>query len=313
MPVLLPYGLRKIWSAPSNRAPGGLKALKRCLERSGAWFRYQLQKQLGLFPAKGRVIPWEEGMRVLLLSSSQGSQACLYYGLHDYPSMQFLGRYLRPGDLCADIGANVGIYSLLMARHAGATHVHAFEMLASNISKLRANLRLNGFDGADGVVVHDHALADRDGQLLLNAGDGDSTGSISPPSATDGEAADGRWVQARRLDRFPWPAGFAFIKIDVEGAEQLVLQGSKQLPAAPMVWSFEYLDTQQRLGSSKAALLEAFASWEYQFFLYRPAGNRLVAFIPDSQGSCPRSEDHNVLAIHQSAIDLVARRLSGVE
>ena len=146
-------------------------------QSSGPWFRYQLQKQLGLFPAQGRVIPWEDGMRVLLLSSSQGSQSCLYYGLHDYPSMQFLRRYLRPGDLCADIGANVGIYSLLMARHAGATQVHAFEMLASNISKLRANLRLNGFDGADGVVVHDHALADRDGQVLLNAGDGDSTGS----------------------------------------------------------------------------------------------------------------------------------------
>jgi FkbM family methyltransferase len=282
-------------------------------QSTGAWFRYQLQKQLGLFPAQGRVIPWEDEMRVLLLSSSQGSQSCLYYGLHDYPSMQFLRRYLRLGDLCADIGANVGIYSLLMARHAGATQVHAFEMLASNISKLRANLRLNGFDGADGVLVHDHALADRDGQVLLNAGDGDSTGSISPPPATDGEAADGRWVQARRLDSFPWPAGFAFIKIDVEGAEQLVLQGGKQLlPAAPMVWSFEYLDTQQRLGFSKAALLEAFASWEYQFFLYRPTGNRLVAFIPDSHRSWPRREDQNVLAIHTSAIDLVARRLSGV-
>lgn len=79
-----------------------------------------------------------------------------------------------------------------------------------------------------------------------------------------------------------------------------------------MVWSFEYLDTQQRLSSSKAALLEAFASWEYQFFLYRPTGNRLVAFIPDSHRSWPRREDHNVLAIHTSAIDLVARRLSGV-
>ena len=38
-------------------------------------------------------------------------------------------RCLRPSDLCADIGTNVGIYSLLIARRAGATNVHAFECL----------------------------------------------------------------------------------------------------------------------------------------------------------------------------------------
>ena len=75
-----------------------------------------MQKQLGLFHAQGRVIPWIDGLRVRLLSSSQKSQACLYYGTPDWPSMQFLRRYLRTGDLCADIGANVGIYSLLLAR-----------------------------------------------------------------------------------------------------------------------------------------------------------------------------------------------------
>jgi hypothetical protein len=82
---------------------------------------------------------------------------------------------------------------------------------------------------------------------------------------------------------------------------------------APMVWSFEYLDTQQRLGSSKAELLEAFAHWNYQFFLYRPALNRLVSFIPDAHASFPQRDDDNVVAIHASAINLVARRLCGLE
>jgi len=91
------------------------------------------------------VIPWVDGLRVRLLASSQQSQACLYYGLSDWPSMQFLRSYLRPGDLCADIGANVGLYSLLMARQAGAASVHAFECLPGNIGKLQANLRLNGY------------------------------------------------------------------------------------------------------------------------------------------------------------------------
>ena len=122
-------------------------------------------------------------------------------------------------------------------------------------------------------------------------------------------------MQARRLDSVSWPSRFAYIKIDVEGAEQLLLQGSEQMLRrwAPMVWSFEYLATQQRLGSSKAELLEAFAHWNYQFFLYRPALNRLVSFIPDAHGSFPQRDDDNVLAIHASAINLVARRLGGIE
>ena len=124
---IAPYSLRNIWDHPANRAPGGLRALSRCLCRSGAWGRYQLQKQLRLFPAQGRVVIWVDGLRVQLLTTSQQSQACLYYGLPDWPSRQFLRRYLRTGDLCADIGANVGIYSLLLARQAGAANVHAFD------------------------------------------------------------------------------------------------------------------------------------------------------------------------------------------
>lgn len=122
-------------------------------------------------------------------------------------------------------------------------------------------------------------------------------------------------MQAQRLDGFAWTERFAYIKIDVEGAEQLVLSGSEQLlrREAPMVWSFEYLDTQQRLGSSKAALLEAFARWNCQFFLYRPAINRLVPFSVDAHGHTPIREDDNVLAIHASAIDRLTLRLCGLE
>jgi FkbM family methyltransferase len=313
MPHLIPYGLRKIWAHPANRAPGGLRSFVRRMGRSGGWWSYQLQKQLGLFPVQGRVIAWIDGLRVRLLSSSQQSQACLYYGTPDWPSMQFLRRYLRPGDLCADIGANVGIYSLLIARHAGAAHVHAFECLPGNIPKLRANLALNGLER---VVVHAVALADRDGLVTLNSINGDCTASISPPlpSAETCDETDA-CVQARRLDGFSWPGRFAYIKIDVEGAEQLVLSGSEHLlrTQAPMVWSFELLNIQQRLGFSKEGLLQAFARWHYRFFLYRPRSNTLVLYAGNAHGHWPQRHDDNVLAIHASAVDGVARRLCGLE
>lgn len=121
-------------------------------------------------------------------------------------------------------------------------------------------------------------------------------------------------VQAQRLDGFSWSGRFVYIKIDVEGAEQLVLAGSEQLlrTRAPMVWSFELLNTQQRLGSSKEALLQAFERWQYRFFLYRPHSNTLVPYSPDVNGHWPKRQDDNVLAIHASALDVVARRLCGM-
>ena len=115
MTSLIPYGLSKIWGHPANRHAGGVSAVARCFLRSGSWGSYQLKKKLGLFSPQGRVISWVDGLQVRLLGSSQQSQACFYYGLYDWPSMQFLRRFVRHGDLCADIGANVGTYSLLLA------------------------------------------------------------------------------------------------------------------------------------------------------------------------------------------------------
>lgn len=178
---MIPYGLRKIWGHSANSDPGGGSAVARCLFRSGTWGSYQLKKRLKLFLPQGSVIPWDDGLQVRLLGSSQHCQACFYYGLSDWPPMQFLRRFARHGDLCADIGANVGTYSLLLARHAGASQVHCFEVPARKYPQAARNLRLNGFDGPEGVVEHDVALADCDGLVLLNVSDGDSTASISSP------------------------------------------------------------------------------------------------------------------------------------
>ncbi|WP_010316296.1 hypothetical protein [Synechococcus sp. CB0205] len=57
--LLVPCGLRTIWSSPANRAPGVLPALARCLRRSGAWGSHQLQKQPDLFPAQGMPSRWQ--------------------------------------------------------------------------------------------------------------------------------------------------------------------------------------------------------------------------------------------------------------
>ena len=68
---------------PASRALGGLRALA-FLRCSSGWGRYQLQA-VGLVAQAGRLIPWIDGLQLRLLTSSQLSQACLYYGIPDWP------------------------------------------------------------------------------------------------------------------------------------------------------------------------------------------------------------------------------------
>src|SRR5688500_1226967 len=79
----------------------------------------------------------------MLARKDFGSSVLAYYlGLYEPGSMRFLLDFLRPGDRFADIGANVGVYSLLAAGMCGAD-VDAFEPVGEAARACRENLRLN--------------------------------------------------------------------------------------------------------------------------------------------------------------------------
>ena len=60
----------------------------------------------------------------------------------------FLPHYLKPGMVIFDVGANIGVYSLLCAKYVGESGaVHAFEPTPKTFTQLSANVALNGFAG----------------------------------------------------------------------------------------------------------------------------------------------------------------------
>lgn len=135
---------------------------------------------------------------------------------------------VRKGMIVADIGANLGYYSLLMADLVGAGgQVHAFEPNPHMTGLLHRSLSVNGF--SDRVRVHQVALgAENEGQVALHVPHEDPKNAhILPMGDTlpDGVVA----VPQARLDgRVDWSA-IEFAKIDVEGAEQLVWAGAQGL------------------------------------------------------------------------------------
>ena len=61
---------------------------------------------------------------------------------------RYIGGRVKPGMACADIGANLGYFSVLMGDLVGPTgQLTAFEPFAPNIALLERNLRLNGLEG----------------------------------------------------------------------------------------------------------------------------------------------------------------------
>lgn len=129
-----------------------------------------------------------------------------------------------------DIGANFGLYSVLLSDEAELSQLHAFEPLPRNVHQLGANLYLNNLDGR--VKLYNMALGDRNGKLDLYV-DPHSTGvsTLLPNELHRRQQAyqASLQVEARIFDDLFSFAGIrALVKMDVEGAELMVLAGMRQ-------------------------------------------------------------------------------------
>ncbi|HST59011.1 MAG TPA: FkbM family methyltransferase [Longimicrobium sp.] len=155
---------------------------------------------------------------------------------------------VRPGDVCYDLGAHIGYYSLVMALRAGpGGAVHAFEPYAPNAARLREHAARNADPSARAPIhVHSCALADETGErALVGAGDGDAVSTLSHLDGARG-VLDPAWrtrfgafprqaVPVWRLDDWRAHTGAPppdLLKVDVEGSELAVLHGARGTLAA---------------------------------------------------------------------------------
>lgn len=137
----------------------------------------------------------------------------------NWPEMGVWRQHLRPGDLFLDIGANIGIYTLF-ALDLGAT-VIACEPDAHNAQRLRENLELNGFT----AEVIQKAVSDRPGILWLTQGL-DSYNYLVFEDTPPADVQTIVEVEATTVDDLLGDRVAAGLKIDVQGAERLVLEGA---------------------------------------------------------------------------------------
>lgn len=147
-----------------------------------------------------------------------------YFGVWEPNVTAFINRRLAPGDLFVDVGASTGYYSLLGSRLVGESGAGvAIEASPSIHRILCQNLALNRIGNIRTVNV---AAADRPGTLRFYLGSADNRG-VSTILEGEGKTLEGE-VPALPLDEILHADEIAtarFIKIDVEGAEALVVEG----------------------------------------------------------------------------------------
>jgi FkbM family methyltransferase len=165
------------------------------------------------------VVPWVEGTRLAARRGMAGATGNIYCGLHEFEDMAFVLHFLRPGDLFADIGANIGSYTIL-ASGVRKARTLAFEPDPIAFAALSRNIALNELD--DLVRCRECALGSRQGSVGFTVGL-DTVNHVA--SETD---ATTRTVALDTLDHACGDERPNLIKLDVEGFESEVLGGAAE-------------------------------------------------------------------------------------
>lgn len=161
----------------------------------------------------------------LKLDCSRSMGFAIYWsGFHEFREFLFLHRFLKPEMVVADIGANLGEYTLFAAKRVRA--VLAFEPLPGILVKLNENVTLNNFRH---VHIQPYGLSDKAGTLSIHAIDAAHEG-LSTFYPGNRKIQQSFEVPLRKLDE-----EFAsfhvdrldFIKLDIEGGELGALRGAE--------------------------------------------------------------------------------------
>ena len=147
---------------------------------------------------------------------------------YEHEAMRLLIRLAKEGDVAVDVGANIGLYSLVMGKRVGKTgKVYAFEPAAGSFQTLVEHVALN--DLGDVIETHQLLVSDTPSVHLFHEDGLHGTNRIGG-SRYDGPGTVCVERRTIRLDDFFCSRDRRpdLIKIDVEGYELHVLRGAKE-------------------------------------------------------------------------------------
>ncbi|MHA1492207.1 MAG: FkbM family methyltransferase [Promethearchaeota archaeon] len=152
----------------------------------------------------------------------------LYLSKGKYETLEtdYIKKNVKNGDFVLDIGANIGYFTLILAKLIGKEgKVFAFEPEPNNFSLLSKNVSINGYKN---VILINKAVSNKNGKVKLFLNE-ENIGDHRIFDSNDGRQSIE--VETIRLDDYfkNYNEKIKFIKMDIQGAEMDAIQGMVNL------------------------------------------------------------------------------------
>jgi FkbM family methyltransferase len=219
------------------------------------------------------------GMSMLVNANEDVGREIYFFRDFEPKESNFILQETRESDICVDVGANIGFYTLCFAKKAIRGMVHSFEPVPLNYHIMAVNALSNGFSN---VVLNNCAVGDanceaefcvaKDGAFssLVDTGRNPIVLTMKTRLVTLDS-----YCHAQSLPRID------VLKVDVEGAEMTVLRGAAGLLAdaqrRPRLIMLELFGPMlQRFGCTIHEITDCLRSHAYAPFVF--VNNELVPF-----------------------------------
>lgn len=218
------------------------------------------------------VYDWINGSRFLVKKGETSLVRTVYVGLNEFPDMTFLMHFLRAEDLFVDIGANVGLYTILASKVVGARSF-AFEPIPATYIRLQENICLNHIDGK--VTYLNKGIGAQHTSVTFTS-DLDGTNHVVAPNEQHENVIISEVLPLDNVLKYEFPT---LLKIDVEGYETLVLEGAKETLAKTSLKAIiiELNGLANRYGFNEAKIYQFMSDYGFQAYSYDPFKRNLIS------------------------------------
>lgn len=233
---------------------------------------------------------YDDGLKMWVSLSNYIESNIFWQGVEeeDRGQVKLLKELLQPDHVFFDIGANIGVITLIAANRLQEGCVHAFEPSDHHLKKLNRNIEVNNFQN---VTVNPFGLSDEHAvnELYLPHEKEDEIRNTGRATVNEIQDEDENFkkeeIETRRLDSYVQERDINridFVKIDVEGEELSVLEGGAETireyqPKITMELNRNHLD---RAGTCPQDVLDY---WEdQQYSVYRIGYDGEVVPVDDA-------------------------------
>jgi FkbM family methyltransferase len=244
------------------------------------------------------------GVELIVQKGHHATRSHYFFGLQDFVDELFAIHFLRKEELFIDIGANLGIFSIVVAAATGA-RVIAVEPSPSSSRIFKRHLALNAL--ADRVtLVEAGAGAVNDTAFIRNTVDMDN---FIVPSGGNVEAGMVK-LPIIRIDDIVDGATPCLMKMDVEGFEMQALKGATRLLGQDnlLAITVEISDLSRRFGGSPEETHAFVAGFGFTAARYDPLTRALTPLTPQDRAGPVTL--YNYKTIYVRNLDEARKRLA---